>query len=38
MPNGKAGQLQPTGGPHNSLTIRLGVARVCTYTERERAD
>jgi hypothetical protein len=38
MPNGKASQLQPTGGPHDLLIIRLRVARVYTYIEREGAD
>jgi hypothetical protein len=28
-----AGQLQPTGGPHNSLRARLRAALVCTYIE-----
>jgi len=31
----RAGQLQPTGGPHKSLRTRLRAARLYTYTEEE---
>ena len=30
----RAGQLQPTGVPHNSLRTRRKAAVVCTYIER----
>jgi len=30
----RAGQLQPTGGPHNSLRTHMRVTVVYTYTER----
>ena len=29
----RAGQLEPTGGPHNSLRTGLRAALVCTYIE-----
>ena len=31
----RAGQLQPTGGPHNSLRTHLRAALVYTYIKRE---
>jgi len=32
----RAGHLQPTVGPRNSLRIRLRAARLCTYFEGVR--
>ena len=34
----RAGQLQLTGRPHNSLRTRLRAALVYTYIEREEGD